>query len=67
MRLHNWINQNFHPGCAVKARFDFDSGLHDSLSITSLYGSDAMLRFMLQDPDFDKDSYRPLTILNAAD
>jgi hypothetical protein len=67
MRLNNWINQNCRPGCAIKARFDFDSRLYDPLSITSLYGSDAILRDMLQNSDFDKSKYLPSPAANAAD
>ncbi|KAF2703360.1 hypothetical protein K504DRAFT_495505 [Pleomassaria siparia CBS 279.74] len=67
MRLHNWIDQNCRPGCAIKARFDFDSELYDPLSITSLYGSDAILRDMLQNSDFDRDNYLPSPAASAAD
>jgi hypothetical protein len=67
MRLNNWINQNCRPGCAIKARFDFDSRLYDPLSITSLYGSDAILRDMLQNSDFDRDKYLPSPAASAAD
>lgn len=67
MRLNNWINQNCRPGCAIKARFDFDSRLYDPLSITSLYGSDAILREMLQNSGFDKDKYLPSPAISAAD
>jgi hypothetical protein len=67
MLLSNWVNQNCRPGCAIKARFDFDSRLYDPLSITSLYGSDAILRDMLQNSDFDKDKYLPSSAARAAD
>lgn len=67
MRLHNWMNQYCRPGCAIKARFDFDSRLYDPLGIISLYGSDAILRHMLQKSDFDKDKYFPSTAAIAAD
>lgn len=53
-RLHNWIQQNCRPDCAIKARFEFDSQLYDPLSITSLYGSKAMLRHMLDQSDFEE-------------
>lgn len=66
-RLDNWINQNCRPGCAIKARFNFDSRLYDPLSITSLYGSDAILRHMLQNSDFSEDEYLQSTAANAAD
>lgn len=67
MRLHNWTNQYCRPGCAIKARFDFDGELYDPLSIISLYGSDAILRHMLQESDFDKDKYFHSTAAIAAD
>lgn len=67
MPLHNWINQNCRPGCAIKARFDFDSRLYDPLSITSLYGSDAILRDMLKNTTFDKDAYLSMPAIRAAD
>ncbi|KAH6622147.1 hypothetical protein C7974DRAFT_464511 [Boeremia exigua] len=55
MRLNNWVNQNCRPGCAIKA------------SITSLYGSDAILRDMLRNSDFDKDKYFSSPAASAAD
>ncbi|KAF2845260.1 hypothetical protein T440DRAFT_493542 [Plenodomus tracheiphilus IPT5] len=67
MRLHNWINQNRRPGCAIKARFDFDSRFYDPVSIASLYGSDEILRDILQNSDFDKDKYLPSPAASAAD
>ncbi|KAJ5066004.1 hypothetical protein J3E74DRAFT_424877 [Bipolaris maydis] len=62
-----FINQNCRPGCAIKARFDFNSRLHDPLSIASLYGSDSILYYMLENSDFNADNYLPSTALNAAD
>ncbi|KAJ8114354.1 hypothetical protein OPT61_g3749 [Boeremia exigua] len=67
MRLNNWVNQNCRPSCAIKARFDFDSRLYDPLSIISLYGSDAVLRDMLRNSDFDKDKYFSSPAASAAD
>ena len=67
IRLHNWVKQNCRPDCAIKARFEFDSHLYDPLSITSLYGSDAMLRDMLENSNFDKDKFLPLPAIGAAD
>jgi hypothetical protein len=67
MRLHIWINQNCRPSCAIKARFDFDSNLYDPVSITSLCGSDAILRDMLQNSDVDKDKYLLSPAASAAD
>ncbi|KAF2440432.1 hypothetical protein P171DRAFT_394849 [Karstenula rhodostoma CBS 690.94] len=66
-RLHNWISQNCRPDCAIKARFEFDSHLYDPLSITSLYGSDAILRDMLKRSNFEKDKYFSLPAIGAAD
>ncbi|KAH7175806.1 hypothetical protein EDB81DRAFT_896495 [Dactylonectria macrodidyma] len=66
-QLHNWIQQNCRPNCTIKHRFQFDSSLHDPLSITSLYGSEAMLRHMLENSDFDEDKFLPDTALGAAD
>ncbi|KIX03675.1 uncharacterized protein Z518_07228 [Rhinocladiella mackenziei CBS 650.93] len=66
IRLDNWINQNCRPDCAMKARFEFDSRLYDPLSITSLYGSEAMLRNMLKNSNFDKNQFLPLSVFNAA-
>ncbi|KFH40613.1 Vegetative incompatibility protein HET-E-like protein [Hapsidospora chrysogenum ATCC 11550] len=67
MRLHNWTKQNCRPGCAMKARFEFDSTLYDPLGITSLYGSEAMLRHMLQNSDFDQDKFLPQSVVAAAE
>lgn len=66
-RLHNWTNQNCRPDCAIKARFPFESSLYDPLSITSLYGSEAMLRHMLKHSEFDKDKFLPRPATGAAD
>ncbi len=66
-RLHNWTQQNCRPGCVIKQRFEFESSLYDPLSITSLYGSEAMLRHMLENSDFDKDTYLPEPATGAAD
>jgi hypothetical protein len=66
-RLHNWIEQNCRPGCAIKSRFPFDSSLYDPLSITSLYGSESMLLHMLQKADFDHGRYNAEPAAAAAD
>ncbi len=66
-RLHNWIKQNCRPDCAIKPRFEFDSRLYDPLSITSLYGSEAMLRHMLENSDFEKDKFLHQPAKEAAD
>jgi hypothetical protein len=66
-RLQNWIKQNCRPQCTVQPRFVFDSSLYDPLSITSLYGSEAMLRDMLESSVFDKDKFLPNPAMGAAD
>ncbi|OKL57502.1 hypothetical protein UA08_06898 [Talaromyces atroroseus] len=66
-RLHNWIQQNCRPGCAIQPRFTFDSSLYDPLSITSLYGSEAMLRLLLVNTDFDKKNFHQNSAMRAAD
>lgn len=66
-RLHNWTKQNCRPACTIKPRFDFDSRLYDPLGITSLYGSEAMLRHMLENSSFDRDKFLPHTAERAAD
>ncbi|KAM0424851.1 hypothetical protein ACHAPT_009907 [Fusarium lateritium] len=65
-RLDNWIQQNRRPDCAIQPRYEFDSSLYDPLSITSLYGSEAMLRGMLENSDFGKDKFLPDSMLGAA-
>ncbi|KAL4781503.1 hypothetical protein BJX76DRAFT_350139 [Aspergillus varians] len=47
-RLCNWIGQNCRPDCALTARFEFEASLYDPLSITMLYGSEAILHIYLQ-------------------
>ncbi|KAJ2890888.1 hypothetical protein MKZ38_001226 [Zalerion maritima] len=66
-RIHNWIKQNCRPDCVIKPRIVFDSSLYDPLSITLLYGSDAILRDMLENSSFDKDKFLPDTAMAAAD
>ncbi|KAG9231371.1 hypothetical protein BJ875DRAFT_506721 [Amylocarpus encephaloides] len=66
-RLQNWIKQYCRPQCIIKPRFLFDSRLYDPLSITSLYGSETMLRDMLESSDFDKDKFLPNPAMGAAD
>ena len=65
-RLHNWIEQNCRPDCAIKARFPDDSSLYDPLIITALYGSGAMLHNMLKNSDFDMDKFLPQPATGAA-
>lgn len=64
-RLHNWIEQNRRPGCAIAPRFEFDSTLYDPLGITLMYGSDAMLRHMLDTSDFEGDAFLPQSAMEA--
>ena len=66
IRLDNWVKQNCRPDCAVKARFEFDSHLYDPLSITSLYGSESMLRDMLEISNFDQNMFLPTPAFHAA-
>lgn len=66
-RLHNWITQNCRPNCTIKPRFVFDSSLYDPLSITSLYGSEAMLHVMLESSDFGKNKFLHNPAMGAAD
>ena len=67
-RLQNWIKQNYRRQCTIKPRFVFDSSLYDPLSITSFYGSEAMLlRDMLESSDFDEDRFLPNPAIGAAD
>lgn len=67
-RLGNWIQQNCRPGCAFTPRFQFDSDLYDPLSITTLYGSEAMLREMLKKSDFsNRDMFLPNPAMGAAE
>lgn len=65
-RLHNWTEQNSRPDCAINPRFEFDSSLYDPLSITSMYGSEAMLRHMLENSDFDNGRFLPQPAIATA-
>ncbi|KAI2719140.1 hypothetical protein CBS147318_4250 [Penicillium roqueforti] len=65
-RLSNWIQQNCRPGCTLTPRFEFESSLYDPLSITSLYGSVAMLRDMLENSSFDKNGFLEQSAMRAA-
>ena len=66
-RLHNWTKQNCRPDCVMKARFPFDSILYDPLSITALYGSEAILHNMLKNSNFDTDKFLPQSATRAAE
>ncbi len=66
-RLHNWIEQNRRPDCTLKPRFVFDSSLYDPLGITALYGSDAMLRHMLEASELHGDPFLSSPAVGAAE
>ena len=66
-RLHNWTQQNCRPGCAITARFDFHSSLYDPLSITAIYGSDAILRDLLANSNFNEDKFLPQSAMRATE
>jgi hypothetical protein len=66
-RLQNWIQQNCRPDCTIQPRFEFESSLYDPLSITCLYGSEAMLRVMLEKSDFDNGRFLRNPAMGAAD
>lgn len=66
-RLHNLIQQNCRPGCAINPRFQFDSSLYDPLSIISLYGSEKMLRYTFRNPDFSKDNFLQKPAIGATE
>lgn len=65
LRLQNWTQQFCRPRCAVQARFEFDSTQYDPLAISSLYGSDVVLRQMLQQSDFSSDCFFTNTAIAA--
>ena len=67
LRMDNWTKQHVRPDCALKARFPFEGSLYDPLSITLLYGSQAILQSMLDSSDFGQDMYLPDTGMKAAD
>lgn len=66
--LANWTAQNQRPGCTIQARYPFDPDLHDPLSITAVWGSEAMLRRVLEQSDFsDHTRFRPESAFGAAE
>ncbi|KAM3486630.1 hypothetical protein MY8738_000496 [Beauveria namnaoensis] len=67
LRLGNWIQQNCRPGCAMQARYEFDSELYDPLSIVSLYGSGALLVHLLKTADLSSSHYLFNSPLAAAE
>ncbi|RYP21601.1 hypothetical protein DL767_009218 [Monosporascus sp. MG133] len=66
-RLDNWIQQNRRPDCVIEPKFEFHTSLYDPLSLTSLYGPEAMLRYMLENSDFGRDRYLPEPGMGAVD
>ena len=66
-RLHNWIERYRRCGCAIKPRFPLDGKVYDSLGITSLYGSEPMLREMLDKSEFDKGNFLSDSVMQAAE
>ncbi|KAK7224785.1 hypothetical protein V2G26_012788 [Clonostachys chloroleuca] len=66
-RIQNWIEQNRRPNCTTKPRFEFDASLYDPVTVMSLYGSEAMLRCMLKESDFNSMMFHHRPILGAAD
>lgn len=66
-RLSNWIQQNCRPDCAILSRFEFESSLYDPLGITSLYGSEAMLRHLLENSNFANGKFLRDPAMAAAD
>ncbi|SPO01953.1 related to vegetatible incompatibility protein HET-E-1 [Cephalotrichum gorgonifer] len=66
-QLYNWASQNSRPTCTFRQRFPFDGPLHDPLSVTAMFGSEAMLRHMLENSDFNKDAFLPQPAIGAAD
>jgi hypothetical protein len=66
-RLYNWIEQHRRPGCAIVARFDVDLQSYDPLGIVSLYGSEDMLRYLLEKSNFDKDKFLGEPVMSAVD
>ena len=66
-RLSNWIEQKRRPDCAINPRIEFDSDLYDPLSVTSLYGSEAMLRHMLENSDLSANMFFRNSAIRATD
>ncbi|KAL4881143.1 hypothetical protein BJY04DRAFT_218660 [Aspergillus karnatakaensis] len=66
-RLDTWSQQHCRAGCTMTARFDFDSRLYDPLSITAIYGSEAMLLELLKSSDFEQESFLRNPAMRAAE
>ncbi|KAG9252694.1 uncharacterized protein F5Z01DRAFT_625351, partial [Emericellopsis atlantica] len=58
---------NSRPKYTVKARFIFNGGLYNPLSITALYGSEVMLLKILEISDCDSDYFLLNLALAAAE
>ncbi|GKZ25938.1 hypothetical protein AbraIFM66951_002452 [Aspergillus brasiliensis] len=67
LRLRNWIQQNCRPDCVILPRFEFESSLYDPLNITSLFGSESMLRVVLETSDYGNGKYLQHPAIRAAD
>ena len=66
IRLHNWIEQNRRPGCAVKPTFKFDSSLYNPLSTKSIHALKVVLVHLLERADFAQKKCIPNTAVAAA-
>ncbi|KAG6014633.1 hypothetical protein E4U43_006334 [Claviceps pusilla] len=66
-RLRNWTMQNSRPQCTIEPRFPFDASLYDPLSIVSLYGTPAVLQYMIETSDLEGDSFLPRPAMGAAE
>lgn len=66
-RLRNWTMQNSRPQCTIEPRFPFDASLYDPLSIVSLYGTPAVLEYMIETSDLGGDSFLPCPAMGAAE
>ncbi|KAL2202401.1 hypothetical protein CC79DRAFT_1361506 [Sarocladium strictum] len=67
LRLLNWTSQNSRPDCVLKARFEFDGKVYDTLSITSLYGSEPLLAKMVETSNISSEDFLPNTSMLAAE
>jgi hypothetical protein len=65
-RIDNWIKQHRRPSCAIKPRSTLSGCRNDPLSITSLYGTDSMLTYMLENADFKCKKHLQSSVLEAA-
>ncbi|PYH50974.1 uncharacterized protein BO96DRAFT_488655 [Aspergillus niger CBS 101883] len=61
------IEDNCRPDYVILPRFEFENSLYDPLSITSLYGSETMLRVVLENSDYGNDKFLQDPAMRAAD